>query len=432
MEISTLYQIFNQCNGVTTDSRHCPKGSLFIALKGDTFNGNAFAAKALESGCAYAVIDEAEYLVPGDDRYLLTDNCLLTLQRLARHHRRQLGTRIIGITGTNGKTTTKELIAAVLSRRYHLLYTEGNLNNHIGVPLTLLRLKPEHELAVVEMGASHPGDIHELVEIAEPDMGLITNVGKAHLEGFGSFEGVMRTKGELYDWLRKLPVPLVFLHADNPYLTKMAAGLPHVTYGEEATNYICGQLTNCSPFLAFAWKKQGETETHQVQTQLIGSYNLPNALAAVTIGTYFDVDAALIDLALTEYAPQNNRSQLKQTADNTLIIDAYNANPTSMMASLTNFRQMEVVHKVAILGDMRELGQDSAEEHQKIVDYLEECDFERIILVGSQFAATRHSYETYADAPALIEALKQEKPTGKNILIKGSNGIRLSTVVDYL
>ena len=432
MEISTLYQIFNQCNGVTTDSRHCPKGSLFIALKGDTFNGNAFAAKALESGCAYAVIDEAEYLVPGDDRYLLTDNCLLTLQRLARHHRRQLGTRIIGITGTNGKTTTKELIAAVLSRRYHLLYTEGNLNNHIGVPLTLLRLKPEHELAVVEMGASHPGDIHELVEIAEPDMGLITNVGKAHLEGFGSFEGVMRTKGELYDWLHKLPAPVIFLHADNPYLTKMAAGLPHVTYGEEATNYICGQLTNCSPFLAFAWKKQGETETHQVQTQLIGSYNLPNALAAVTIGTYFDVDAALIDLALTEYAPQNNRSQLKQTADNTLIIDAYNANPTSMMASLTNFRQMEVVHKVAILGDMRELGQDSAEEHQKIVDYLEECNFERIILVGSQFAATRHSYETYADTPTLIEALKQEKPTGKNILIKGSNGIRLSTVVDYL
>ena len=432
MEISTLYQIFNQCNGVTTDSRHCPKGSLFIALKGDTFNGNAFAAKALESGCAYAVIDEAEYLVPGDNRYLLTDNCLLTLQRLARHHRRQLGTRIIGITGTNGKTTTKELIAAVLSRRYHLLYTEGNLNNHIGVPLTLLRLKPEHELAVVEMGASHPGDIHELVEIAEPDMGLITNVGKAHLEGFGSFEGVMRTKGELYDWLHKLPAPVIFLHADNPYLTKMAAGLPHVTYGEEATNYICGQLTNCSPFLAFAWKKQGETETHQVQTQLIGSYNLPNALAAVTIGTYFDVDAALIDLALTEYAPQNNRSQLKQTADNTLIIDAYNANPTSMMASLTNFRQMEVAHKVAILGDMRELGQDSAEEHQKIVDYLEECDFERIILVGSQFAATRHSYETYADAPALIEALKQEKLTGKTILIKGSNGIRLSTVVDYL
>lgn len=432
MEISTLYQIFCRCYGVTTDSRHCPEGSLFIALKGDTFNGNAFAAKALESGCAYAVIDEAEYLVPGDDRYLLTDNCLLTLQRLARHHRRQLGTRIIGITGTNGKTTTKELIAAVLSRRYRLLYTEGNLNNHIGVPLTLLRLKLEHELAVVEMGASHPGDIRELVEIAEPDMGLITNVGKAHLEGFGSFEGVMRTKGELYDWLHTLPAPVIFLHADNPYLTKMAAGLPHVTYGEGADNDICGRLTGCSPFLAFEWKKQGETETHHVQTQLIGSYNLPNALAAVTLGTYFDVDAALIDQALTEYAPQNNRSQLKRTADNTLIIDAYNANPTSMMTSLTNFRQMEAAHKVAILGDMRELGADSAEEHQKIVDYLEECGFERVILVGSQFAATRHTYETYADAPALIEALKQQKPAGKTILIKGSNGVRLSSIVEYL
>lgn len=432
MEISTLYQIFNQCNGVTTDSRHCPEGSLFIALKGETFNGNTFAAKALESGCAYAVVDEAEYLVPGDGRYLLTDNCLLTLQHLARYHRRRLGTRIIGITGTNGKTTTKELIAAVLSRRYNLLYTEGNLNNPIGVPLTLLRLKPEHELAVVEMGASHPGDIRELVEIAEPDMGLITNVGKAHLEGFGSFEGVMRTKGELYDWLRTQPASVVFLHADNPYLTMMSEGLPHVTYGEEAANDVCGRLTGCSPFLAFAWKKRGETETHQVQTQLIGSYNLPNALAAVALGTYFDVDAALINQALTQYAPQNNRSQLKRTTDNILIIDAYNANPTSMMASLANFRQMEATHKVAILGDMRELGQDSAEEHQKVVNYLEECGFERVILVGSQFAATNHTYETYADAPAIIEALKKEKLTDKTILIKGSNGIRLSTIVEYL
>ena len=430
MTIPELYELFIHNPKVTTDSRNCPRGSIFFALKGDKFDGNQYAEKALASGCVYAVIDNPDYFI--GERTILVDNVLTTLQQLAHRHRKVIGCPIIGITGTNGKTTTKELLASVLSTKYNLLYTEGNLNNHIGVPLTLLRLKPEHELAVVEMGASHPGDIHELVEIAEPDMGLITNVGKAHLEGFGSFEGVMRTKGELYDWLRKLPAPVIFLHADNPYLTKMAAGLPHVTYGEGDTNYISGQLTSCSPFLAFAWKKQGETETHQVQTQLIGSYNLPNALAAVTIGTYFDVDAALIDLALTEYAPQNNRSQLKQTADNTLIIDAYNANPTSMMASLANFRQMKVAHKVAILGDMRELGQDSAEEHQKIVDYLEECDFERIILVGSQFAATRHSYETYADAPALIEALKQEKPTGKTILIKGSNGIRLSTVVDYL
>lgn len=420
--------------GLVYDSRAVGPGDCFFAVRGTQNDGHDFIPAAVAKGAAAVVCECLPEQTAADVAYIVVPDAAGALADMAAafydHPSRAL--KLVGITGTNGKTTTKELIAAVLSRRYRLLYTEGNLNNHIGVPLTLLRLRPEHELAVVEMGASHPGDIRELVEIAEPDMGLITNVGKAHLEGFGSFEGVMRTKGELYDWLRKLPAPLVFLHADNPYLTKMAAGLPHVTYGKGDTNYISGQLTSCSPFLAFAWKKQGETETHQVQTQLIGSYNLPNALAAVTIGTYFDVDAALIDQALTEYAPQNNRSQLKQTADNTLIIDAYNANPTSMMASLTNFRQMEVVHKVVILGDMRELGQDSAEEHQKIVDYLKECDFERIILVGSQFATTRHSYETYADAPALIEALKQEKPTGKTILIKGSNGIRLSTVVDYL
>lgn len=416
------------------DSRAVTRSDCFFATRGTQSDGHDFIPDAVAKGASAVVCEQLPAETAHGVAYVVVPDAAGALADMAAafygHPSREL--KLVGITGTNGKTTTKELIAAVLSRRYRLLYTEGNLNNHIGVPLTLLRLRPEHELAVVEMGASHPGDIRELVEIAEPDMGLITNVGKAHLEGFGSFEGVMRTKGELYDWLRKLPAPLVFLHADNPYLTKMAAGLPHVTYGKGDTNYISGQLTSCSPFLAFAWKKQGETETHQVQTQLIGSYNLPNALAAVTIGTYFDVDAALIDQALTEYAPQNNRSQLKQTADNTLIIDAYNANPTSMMASLTNFRQMEVVHKVVILGDMRELGQDSAEEHQKIVDYLKECDFERIILVGSQFATTRHSYETYADAPALIEALKQEKPTGKTILIKGSNGIRLSTVVDYL
>ena len=432
-DLETLYRIYLQCGcTVTTDSRRCPEGSLFIALKGDTFNGNAFAAKALEDGCAYAMVDEAEYLVPGDDRYLLTDNCLLTLQHLARHHRRQLGTRILGITGTTGKTTTKELIAAVLQQRYRLLYTEGNLNNHIGVPLTLLRLRPEHELAVVEMGASHPGDIRELVEIAEPDMGLITNVGKAHLEGFGSFEGVMRTKGELYDFLRTRPEAFIFLHADNPHLRKMAEGLSCVTYGSEAGTYVCGQMTSCSPFLTFVWQRGGQSLAHTVSTRLIGSYNLPNALAAVTVGCHFEVEASAIDRALEAYTPQNNRSQLQRTADNTLIIDAYNANPTSMMAALDNFRLIATPHKVAILGDMRELGKESAEEHQRIADYLEKCGFERVILVGSQFAATRHAYETYADAPALIEALKREKPTGKTILIKGSNGIRLSMVIPYL
>lgn len=434
MDTTALYRIFLSCTGVTTDSRHCPEGSLFIALKGETFNGNAFAAKALEAGCAYAVVDEAVYAPAGDTHYILVDNCLHTLQQLARHHRRQLGTRIIGITGTNGKTTTKELIAAVLSQKYNLLYTQGNLNNHIGVPLTLLRLKAEHELGVVEMGASHPGDIKELVEIAEPDYGIITNVGKAHLEGFGSFEGVIRTKGELYDYLRQHGKPTIFLHQDNPYLTEIAGGLTPVTYGEKREEglYVSGHVTGNSPFLAFEWQNGQAGDTHEVHTQLIGEYNFPNALAAVTIGRFFGVEAEKIDKALNEYSPQNNRSQLKKTADNTLIIDAYNANPTSMLASINNFHKMQAEQKMLILGDMRELGKESHEEHQRIVDRLEECGFKDVVLVGELFAATRHAYSTYPDAPALIAELQRNKPCGKTILIKGSNGIRLSTVVDYL
>lgn len=432
MDITTLYSIFQKCSCVTTDSRNCPENSLFIALKGENFNGNAFAAKALESGCAYAVVDEAGYAPDGDTRYIVTDNGLKTLQQLARHHRRQLGTPIIGITGTNGKTTTKELIAAVLSQSRHILYTQGNLNNPIGVPLTLLRLRPEHELAVVEMGASHPGDIQELVEIAEPDYGIITNVGKAHLEGFGSLEGVIRTKGELYDFLRARGNATIFLHADNPYLKEMAHGLNPITYGNEAGLYVSGHVTGNSPFLAFEWKADTEDERHTVQTQLIGEYNLPNALAAVTIGRFFGIEAEKIDKALTEYTPQNNRSQLKKTADNTLIIDAYNANPTSMRAAIGNFRNMQAEQKMLILGEMRELGKESANEHQKIVDYLEECGFKDVILVGELFANTRHNYISYPHAPALIATLQKEKPSGRTILLKGSNGTRLSTIVEYL
>jgi UDP-N-acetylmuramoyl-tripeptide--D-alanyl-D-alanine ligase len=260
---------------------------MFVALKGETFNGNAFAAKALEAGCAYAVIDEACYAQPNDERYFLVEDCLKALQQLANLHRRTLGTRIIGITGTNGKTTTKELMAAVLSKQFNILYTQGNLNNQIGVPLTLLKLRPEHQLAVIEMGASHPGDIQELVEIAEPDCGLITNVGKAHLQGFGSFEGVIHTKGELYDFLRTRPDAFIFLHDDNPYLKDIAHGLKAIHYGSQADLFVSGKSTANSPFLAFEWQADGET--HQVQTQLIGDYNLPNALAAVTVGRYFEV-----------------------------------------------------------------------------------------------------------------------------------------------
>ena len=432
MDIASIYQIFLKCTCVTTDSRNCPEGSLFIALKGETFNGNAFAAKALEAGSAYAIVDEAEYVPAGHTHYILVDNCLRTLQQLANYHRRQLGTRIIGITGTNGKTTTKELISAVLSQTYNVLSTQGNLNNPIGVPLTLLRLKAEHDLGVVEMGASHPGDIKELVEIAEPDYGIITNVGKAHLEGFGSFEGVIKTKGELYDFLRQRKNPIIFIHHDNHYLREMARGLDQLPYGNEDGLYINGRVTGNSPYLTFEWKAGKEGELHEIQTQLIGEYNFPNALAAVAIGHFFEVEPAKIDKALREYTPQNNRSQLKKTADNTLIIDAYNANPTSMMASITNFHNMQAEHKMLILGDMRELGKDSAEEHQKIVEFLTECNFEEVILVGELFGATHHAFKTYPDAPALIAEIQREKPNGKTILIKGSNGIKLSTVVEYL
>lgn len=432
MELSALYQIFLDCQSVTTDSRNCPAGSLFIALKGESFNGNAFAGKALEDGCAFAVIDEAEYAVEGDSRYIVVTDCLQTLQQLARHHRRQLGTRVIGITGTNGKTTTKELISAVLSQAYRVLYTQGNLNNHIGVPLTLLRLQPEHDLAVIEMGANHPGEIKFLCEIAEPDYGIITNVGKAHLEGFGSFEGVIKTKGELYDFLRQKGDSTIFIHHDNAYLAEIAGELNQVCYGSRDDLYVNGHITGNSPYLAFEWKAGKDGETRRILTQLIGEYNFPNALAAITIGRYFGIEPQKIDEALAGYTPQNNRSQLKKTADNTLIIDAYNANPTSMVAALNNFRNMTVAHKMLILGDMRELGAESLNEHQKIADYLQESDFEKVWLVGEQFASVRHPFRTYANVQELINDLEADKPKGYTILIKGSNGIRLSSIVEYL
>lgn len=430
MCIETIYKAFLACNGLTTDSRNCPQNSMFVALKGETFNGNVFAAKALEAGCAYAVIDEACYAQPNDERYFLVEDCLKTLQQLANLHRRTLGTRIIGITGTNGKTTTKELMAAVLSKQFNILYTQGNLNNQIGVPLTLLKLRPEHQLAVIEMGASHPGDIQELVEIAEPDCGLITNVGKAHLQGFGSFEGVIRTKGELYDFLRTRPDAFIFLHDDNPYLKDIAQGLEAIHYGSQSDLFVSGKSTANSPFLAFEWQADGKT--HSVQTQLIGDYNLPNALAAVTVGRYFEVPDDLICEALSQYAPQNNRSQLKETARNTLIIDAYNANPSSMQVSIENFHCMQAADKLLILGDMRELGDDSAAEHQKVVDQLIAFGFTEVFLVGEYFGATQHPFRSFTNAPSLIEALQAEQPSGKTILIKGSNGIRLFSIVEYL
>lgn len=424
--------MFLASTSVTTDSRNCPEGSMFIALKGESFNGNKFAAAALESGCKFAVIDEPEYLVPGDGRYALVDDCLRTLQALANYHRRALGTPIIGITGTNGKTTTKELVSAVLETTLSTLHTEGNFNNHIGVPLTLLRLRKEHQIAVVEMGANHPGEIKTLVNIAEPDFGLITNIGKAHLEGFGSLEGVIKTKGELYDFLRGRQGSEIFINHENEHLQKIAGGLSLIEYGADGNLFVNGETTGNSPYLSFTWKRGADGERHEVKTNLIGEYNLANALAAVAVGCRFGVTPENIDKALSDYTPRNNRSQLSKTGHNTLIIDAYNANPTSMMASLRNFRHMEMPDKMAILGDMRELGAECVEEHRKVVDFLKECGFSKVVLVGTEFAKTNPPYKTFANVTELIEDLRANRPEGYTILIKGSNSIRLSSVVEYL
>lgn len=429
METSQLYKYFLECGKVTTDTRDCPEGSMFIALKGASFNGNTFASQAIANGCRYAVVDEAEYAGDAEGRILLVDDCLKALQDLAAWHRRVLGTRMIGITGTNGKTTTKELIAAVLKEKYNVLYTQGNLNNHIGVPLTLLKLTPEHEMAVVEMGANHPGEIKTLVNIACPDYGIITNVGKAHLEGFGSFEGVIRTKGELYDYLRDNGGK-IFIQNENPYLNSIAGGLECIRYGAEEGLYVSGKVLSCSPFLSFSWKS--EDKAHEVQTHLIGSYNVDNALAAVAIGRYFGVKDDAICHALSSYEPHNNRSQLVEAGGNRFVIDAYNANPTSMAAALENFRMIDAGHKMVILGDMKELGEASLEEHQKVVDMLARCAFDRVILVGPEFGKTANTFEHYNNADEVYSVLSADMPKGYMILIKGSNSMKLAGMAEKL
>ena len=397
----------------------------------DWLHRNPDAAKALEQGCAYAVVDNVEFADSSDSRIIHVENSLKTLQQLARHHRRQLGLPIVGITGTNGKTTTKELVATVLAKKYHIQYTQGNLNNHIGVPLTLLGLTAEHEMAVVEMGANHPGDIKELVEIAEPDYGLITNVGLAHLQGFGSLEGVIHAKGELYDYLRATEKRSIFLNADNEYLKGIAEGLNVMTYGQNSDAEVQGQLVACDPYLRFQWQKGGG-EWHEVTTQLIGSYNIDNALCAAAVGCYFGVDETDISEALASYTPQNNRSQLTKTEHNMLLVDAYNANPTSMRAALDNFARMAVPRKMAILGDMKELGEAAAAAHQEAVNHLEVCGFDEVWLVGEAFSQTDHTQRTFADVEEVKAALDEAIPEGYYVLIKGSNSMKLASLVSYL
>lgn len=394
---------------VTTDSRKITEGCVFVALKGENFDGNKFALQALEQGASMAIVDDEQVYdaiqAAGEYSALLVENSLQALQDLARAWRRYLGTPIIGITGTNGKTTTKELLAAVLSTKFRTHYTQGNLNNSIGVPLTLLQLTREHELAIVEMGASHPGDIKELVEVAEPNCGLITNVGKAHLQGFGSFEGVMRTKAELYDYLRTHG-GFCFRNTDNPYLTQMAGDLKTV-------EYTTGQMPE--------------------GTQLVGAYNSENIQAALCVGEYFGVNREKGMEAIRAYVPSNNRSQRMQTEKNTLIVDAYNANPTSMTAAIEAFsHQQSAVSQCYILGAMRELGEYSHTEHQNIVNMLLERKADTVLLVGDEYRETTAPYPIFSDVDELCEHLKQQPLNGCTVLIKGSRSNKLEKVIPLL
>ena len=452
MEIKELYQLYQQHPCITTDSRDCPEGSIFLALKGESFDGNKFAVQALEKGCSYAIVDEPSVLEnlekPEDlaNRIILVDDCLQTFKDLAREHRRQFDIPVIGITGTNGKTTTKELVAAVLSQKYNVLYTQGNFNNDVGVPKTLFRLTKEHEIAVIEMGASHPGDIKTLAETAEPTCGLITNVGKAHLQGFGSFEGVIKTKCELYDFLRTREDGLIFINADNDHLVDQIGDeeeiwlSPYSTDPENQYTCISGEIIACDPFLKFRWREplmtleeEGRsTKWHKVQTQLIGSYNIDNLLAAIAVGINFGVDRKKICAALEAYTPSNNRSQMTVTEKNHLVVDAYNANPTSMQAALDNFRRMEVPHKMAILGQMGELGTESDAEHRQLVADLEGSGFEEVWLVGDNFADIPCDFRKFHDVEEVKAAIRKKQPEGRYILIKGSNSNKLSQLPELL
>lgn len=431
MDISSLYSFFLRYPNVVIDSRQARPDALFFALRGDNFDGNQFAARALELGCNLAVVDDP--LCATDSRYILVDNVLDTLQQLAHHHRMQRGIPIIGITGTNGKTTTKELIAQVLSEKYVTLSTNGNMNNHIGVPLTLLRLTAEHQIAVVEMGANYMGEIEELTKIVAPTFGIITNIGKAHLEGFGSIEGVLSTKKALYDYLRANQ-GCVFRNIGNTYLESVVGGLKEVTYGlNSELADVGGHLIGNTAFVTLAWNSHRfGTGAQIIHTHFVGAYNAENMLAAIAIGLYFDVPLKAICHAMETYQPQNHRSQYQKTDSNELIIDAYNANPSSMTAALENFKTMNYPVKTVILGDMRELGVQSEVEHHAIIQLLEKLKFDHVILVGENFTQCGSEFTTFADAQTLNHWLKDHPIRHQAILIKGSRGVGLERVIEQL
>lgn len=452
MNIIDIYNRFRQCCSVTTDSRAIKGGELFFALKGENFDGNEYALAALEAGAAYAVVNsDSNAAASGDPRVIPVEDTLKTLQELARWHRSMTIVNgkpltVIALTGTNGKTTTKELIRSVLSVRYNVTATEGNLNNSIGVPLTLLKINSETQLAVIEMGASHPGDIKELVDIALPNFGLVTNVGKAHLLGFGSFEGVKKTKGELYDYLRRT-ADKVFLNVDNPHLCQMAS--ERNLHSDPERNYSlvipygldfqgCKVLTSDAqhPFLRIEMPCDSRNGNLTVNTNLVGSYNADNVMAAIAVGKHFGVSVDEAVKAIESYVPSNNRSQMTRTERNTLIVDAYNANPSSMEAALNNFASVASDSKIAMLGDMLELGEESFEEHVKVVRKARESGVQGLFFVGEEFSKALKSLNDpapcFKTSQELCEHLSANPVDGAVVLVKGSRGTRMEKVIAVL
>jgi len=429
MRITTeeLYDIFLKHRNISTDSRQILPGCLFFALKGENFDGNKYAAVAIETGASFAIIDDEYH---EGNHTLLVDDVLETLQQLANMHRRKYNFSVIAITGSNGKTTTKELMNAVLSQKYQVTATKGNLNNHIGVPLTLLGITNETQLAIVEMGANHQGEIAQLCEIAEPTHGLITNIGKAHLGGFGGYEGVIKAKSELYAWLRKSGSE-AFVNSDNLLLMDITTGMKRTLYGTHESDYSQGRKKENTGMLFIEWITN--TGTIPVETNLAGNYNFENVMAAIAVGTYFNVPTAETQSAICNYFPSNSRSQAMKTARNSIILDAYNANPTSMQAAIENLRQVKATHKMVILGDMLELGDDSLAEHKAIAKLIEESGFEKAILVGSDFMQVAQSkFTCFGNSEEARDWLLTQKIENYTILVKGSRGIKVEKVLEAL
>jgi len=426
MPIEELYKIYLQHSSVQTDTRKLQKGDLFFALKGPNFNANEFAEKAIIAGAAYAVIDEEQYAIAG--KTILVGDVLTSLQQLAKHHRQQFKIPFIAITGSNGKTTTKELIHAVLSSTFKTYTTEGNLNNHIGVPLTILKIKRDAEMAVIEMGANHLREIASYCEIALPTHGLITNCGKAHLEGFGGEEGVRKGKGELYDYLRGHD-GTAFVMWDYPYLREMSKAIPHIYIYGTNDAHIVGKVLRSGQYLEVVFES-GFKGT--IQTNLVGDYNLPNVLAAVALGKYFNVDEEKIKNSIERYSPTNSRSQLVQKNSNKIILDAYNANPTSMKAAIENFAKVEGSEKILALGAMAELGAESLKEHSGIIKEIDKHQWKDVILVGGDFMKVDHTYRKFSSPTEAGEWLQNIKPQNAFFLIKGSRSMQMEKLLDYL